>query len=400
MASKMAGHLQLRTNFGQLQFPSFSGAGCTVIKICQSAIYQMNAAPVLGWAASGGKIGQSHDHSKNMKEMTGYQRVIASVGVVSLGVTFMGYFWVASLRPRPSAPAVAAPKAAGQRVARSAELLAELKTLRQGAASELLALAPAHEALTREKLAGVLQDQIQAARGRVDGYADWLLSYKATWPLGKAWYDGRLGPEMVRLSEEKLLSSQQMTESLGAETERLQVSLAEQTAAISSKYQDRVVSILAHFDEASVANPLELGRAIVAPIQAPALVANASGISSFVGSTFAGSFAEKKFVTWLAKKIALKAGSKVLRVGTGPVGWVVGLSIGWAGERAADNYLFKPQLASNLNAQLTECERQLLAANGPVAQIAAAQGQIIRSAAADLAKPVECLFASTVPVQH
>ena len=163
--------------------------------------------------------------------------------------------------------------------------------------------------------------------------------------------------------------------------------MAGKADVISSNYQDRVATVLARFDCPTLPTDPQFATLTLLTnrLKTAAIVGNASGISSFVGSMLVGSFAEKRFVMWLGKELALKAGGKVIRLGTGPVGWVVGFTIGLGVEWAADKYLFKPHLATELNSQLDNVQSQMLRAGGPVSQIASAQAELVRTIAAELA---------------
>ena len=304
-----------------------------------------------------------------------------AAGAFFLALALGGYVWLSVRSTLPPAPARHKPAMTNHGVE------SELQELRKAASSDFQYLAITHEKEAHERLANAVQLCVDRSRSRVDSYAEWLLSYEATFAIVKAWYNNSLDSEMARFSQEKLLSQQELIDSLNSEAERLQADMAGKADVISSNYQDRVATVLARFDCPTLPTDPQFATLTLLTnrLKTAAIVGNASGISSFVGSMLVGSFAEKRFVTWLGEKLALKAGSKLIRWGTGPVGWVVGLTIGLGAEWAADKYLFKPHMVTELNSQLDNVQSQMLRAGGPVSQTASAQADLVRTIAAELA---------------
>lgn len=245
---------------------------------------------------------------------------------------------------------------------RKREAIEAINAMRQAAARELRELAEKHEQEVRNALTTVLVKEIAAAHLRVPAYTDWLVTWEATWEMAKAWWNDDLESFLCKAGEERLLSAATIQARLEGETRKLAQAGAERATYIVIQYENRFTSLLAGLDEQVRVQmpPVAFPSIARADLNNPVVLGNMAGVSSFVGTALLASYGEQRFVQWLGKEATIKAGSKVVRIGSGPVGWVVSLVGGYLAEKGLDEYVIKPRLAEELHRQLDQAAAELL----------------------------------------
>ena len=321
-----------------------------------------------------------------------HPRLWLGTGMLTLS---LGLIWHLSSATKEDAAQVALQAQEAQRQ----QALAKLNGIRKEAAGDFAKLGTRHEAAARLRLQTTVHETTAAAKHRVPGYASWLLSYEASWEMLKAWKHHEIPAMLARESEKRMLSREAVSASLGAEDRRLNDELGKEAETLSGQYDNRVASVLALLDEPVRAQLPEFGFGKVtrAQFSNPVIQANLAGIGNFVGSSLVLSYGIERFVQWLGPKIAMKGASKLVRVGSGPVGWVIGLAGGIAIEKAIDETVIKPRLVAELNSQLDQVEACLIAKNGPCDSIAKEQARRARKISETLAVPMAARVATKTP---
>jgi hypothetical protein len=242
------------------------------------------------------------------------------------------------------------------------EAMVKINGLRRDAAQEFQEAASGHEQAVRTALRTVVIQAIGEAHRKVPQYADWLIGWEATWDMAKAWWNENLDTFLSQAAERNLISQTELQNRLQVESQRLAQEAGSKGAEIAIRYENRFASLLAGLDEpVRVQMPaLQLNSVTKANMSNPVITGNLAGISSFIGSSLLAAYGERRFVEWVGEKVAIKAGSKVVRVGSGPIGWAVSLGGGYLVEKGVDEYYIKPRLEEELNSQLNQLQAGLL----------------------------------------
>jgi len=242
------------------------------------------------------------------------------------------------------------------------EAMEKINGLRRDAAQEFKEAAVIQEQAARDALRNVVIQAVDEAHGKVPKYADWLISWEATWEMAKAWWNKNLDKFLSQAAERNLISQKELQTRLQVESQRLAQEAGIKGAEIAIRYENRFASLLAGLEEPiRVQMPaLQFNSVTKANMSNPVITGNLAGISSFIGSSLLAAYGERRFVEWVGEKIAIKAGSKVVRIGSGPVGWVVSICGGYLVEKGVDKYYLKPRLEEELNRQLDQFQAGLL----------------------------------------
>jgi hypothetical protein len=273
--------------------------------------------------------------------------------------------------------------------------LFEIHTMRRDAAIDFQKLAATHEQTARIAIRNTIIDSIDEARGRVPGYAEWMISGEATFDMAKALWNESLEVFLIDAAKERLISDATLGNRLEQVSVKLSYDAATEAENIAMHYENRFATLLAGMEE-----PVKMQMPTVefisiteARIGNPVITGNVMGMTSFIGSAFILSFAAEKFIKRLGKQITIKAGSKIVRVGSGPVGWVIGLAGGYLVEKGVDEYYVKPHLEKELNQQLDQIQAMLLG-HDFIEEAAHAQALPIHNIAKALKQPITMAAAS------
>lgn len=242
------------------------------------------------------------------------------------------------------------------------EAIGKINGLRRDASQEFQEAAVLHEQAVRDALCNVVTKAVGEAHRKVPKYADWLIGWDATWEMAKAWWNETLEIFLSQASERNLISQKELQNRLQVESQRFAQEASIKATDIAIRYENRFASLLAGLDEPiRVQMPvLQFNSVTKANMSNPVITGNLAGISSFIGSSLLAAYGERRFVEWVGEKIAIKAGSKVVRIGSGPVGWLVSLGGGYLVEKGVDEYYLKPRLEEELNRQLDQFQAGLL----------------------------------------
>ena len=242
------------------------------------------------------------------------------------------------------------------------EVMEKINGLRRDAAQEFKEAAVAHEQAACDALRAVVIQAIGEAHGKVPKYADWLIGWEATWGMAKAWWNEKLDIFLSQAAEKNLISQKELQDRLQVESQKLAQEAGIKGAEIAIRYENRFASLLAGLEEPiRVQMPvLQFNSVTKANMSNPVITGNLAGIGSFIGSSLLAAYAERRFVEWVGEKIAIKAGSKVVRIGSGPIGWAISLGGGYLVEKGVDEYYLKPRLEKELNHQLDQLQTGLL----------------------------------------
>lgn len=265
------------------------------------------------------------------------------------------------------------------------EALEKLSTLRQDAARELQELAARHEQESRAALMKVLAEEIAVAHRRVPAYVNWLVGWEATWEMSKAWWNDEIETFLVQAGEKNLLSAAVIHARLENEARTLAQVAAEKAVCVAVKYENRFTGLLASLDEQVRVQmpPFEFPSITKGDIGNPVIMGNMAGVSSFVGGSLMAIYGERSFVQWVGNKISIKAGSKIIRIGSGPVGWIISFGGGYLAEKGLDEYIIKPRLTEELHRQIDQVETALLK-HSFIDEMASAQAASLREMASTL----------------
>ena len=242
------------------------------------------------------------------------------------------------------------------------EGLEKINVIRREAALEFQELAAIHKQNVISAFREAIIEEISAAHNRVSDYVEWLISWEATWEMVKAWWDNDLDLLLIQTSEKRLLSKEAIHGRLQTKATILNQEAASMAEAIAIRYENRFASLLYSLDEPIRVQmpPIAFKTITESNINNPVITGNLAGMSSFIGATVLAAYGERRFIEWLGGKIAIKAGSKVVRVGTGPIGWAVSLGGGYLVEKGLDEYYLKPRLTEEINRQLDQIKEALL----------------------------------------
>ncbi len=267
--------------------------------------------------------------------------------------------------------------------------LAEIDMLRRDAALEFQEAAAKHEQAVRIAIRDAVIESIDEARGRVPDYAEWMIGWEATLDMAKAMWNDNLEAFLVDTAEKRLISGSAIENHVEQKTSKLYHEAASEAETISMRYENRFASLLAGLEEPLRAQmpSVEFLSVTSANISNPVITGNVMGMSSFIGSMLLTSFAAEKFVKQLGKQVTIKAGGKIVRVGSGPVGWVIGLAGGILVEKGVDEYYIKPRLVQDLNQQLDQIQAMLLGHNF-IEEAAHAQALPMLNIAKTLKQPI------------
>ncbi len=310
-------------------------------------------------------------------------RLIAGVALLTIGLASMA--WLSRSAKLSSPDSLPRPGLPDLR----AKAVAAVNKLRREAAGKFQELANDHEAIARKRLASAVTQCVERSRQKKDSYADWLLSTGATLKFAQAWYNNRLAGMLEAATEQRLLSRQELAGAANGEAESLRADLITRADEISREYNDRIAAVLKQFDVADQlkVEAVQLPHYSVDEMKGPAVASNLESLANFIGAGLVGDYAGKEFISWLGTKVAVTAGSDLAFADTGPVGWIAGLTVGFAAQWAVDKYWIKPRLLRELDGQLDNVERKLLSVNSPVLKLAADQADLARQAAKQLEKP-------------
>jgi len=270
------------------------------------------------------------------------------------------------------------------------DAMEKISGLKRDAAREFQDAAVVHEQAAREALRNVVIQAAREAHGKVPKYADWLISWEATWEMAKAWWNENLDIFLSQAAEKNLISQKELQNRLQVESQRLAQEAGIKGAEIAIRYENRFASLLAGLEEPiRVQMPtLQLNSVTKANMSNPVITGNLAGISSFIGSSVLSAYWERRFVEWVGEKVAIKAGSKVVRVGSGPIGWAVSLGGGYLVEKGVDEYYLKPRLEEELNRQLDQLQAGLLD-QAFIQEAAYAQALPLRTIATEIMERVQ-----------
>lgn len=270
------------------------------------------------------------------------------------------------------------------------EAMEKINGLRRDAAREFQEAAVIHEQAAREALRNVVVQAVGEAHGKVPKHVDWLISWEATLGMAKAWWNENLDIFLSQAAENNLISQKELQDRLQVESQRLAQEAGIKGSEIAIRYENRFASLLAGLEEpVRVQMPVvQLNSVTKADMSNPVIMGNMAGISSFIGSTLLGNYAERRFVKWIGEKIAIKAGSKVVRIGSGPVGWAVSIGGGLLVEKGVDEYYLKPRLEKELNSQLDQLQAELLD-HSFIQEAACAQVLALRTIATEITERVQ-----------
>lgn len=267
--------------------------------------------------------------------------------------------------------------------------LFEIDTMRRDAAIEFQELAATHEQNIRVAIMGTITESIDEARGRVPDYAEWMISCEATFDMAKALWDESLEEFLVDAAEKRLISGATIENRLEQVAVKMSYDAAAEAENIAMRYENRFATLLAGLEE-----PVKMQMPVVeflsvtsANISNPVITGNLMGMTSFIGASFVLSFAAEKFIKRLGKQITIKAGSKIVRMGSGPVGWVIGIGGGYLVEKGIDEYYVKPQLEQELHQQLNQVQALLLE-HAFIAETATAYALPLLKIAMELQQPI------------
>jgi hypothetical protein len=265
------------------------------------------------------------------------------------------------------------------------EAMVKINDLQRDAAQEFQEAASGHEQAVRTALRTVVIQAIGEAHRKVPQYADWLIGWEATWDMAKAWWDENLDTFLSQAAEKNLISQKELQNRLQVESQRLALEAGSKGAEIAIRYENRFASLLAGLDEhVRVQMPtLQLNSVTKANMSNPVITGNMAGISSFIGSSLLANYGERRFVKWIGEQVTIKAGSKVVRVGSGPIGWAISLGGGYLVEKGVDEYYIKPRLEEELNSQLNQLQTGLLD-HAFIQEAATAQALPLRTIATEI----------------
>lgn len=272
---------------------------------------------------------------------------------------------------------------------RRREALAEIDMMRRDAALEFQEAAAKHEQTARIAIREAVIETIDEARGRVSNYAEWMIGWEATLDMAKAMWNGSLEKYLVDAAEKRLISGEMIENRLNREAVNLSQEAGIKAETIAMRYENRFASLLAGLEEPVMLQmpSVEFLSVTSANISNPVITGNVMGTTSFIGSTLLTSFAADRFVKRLGKQITIKAGSKIVRVGSGPVGWVIGLAGGYLVEKGVDEYYVKPHLEKELNQQLDQIQAKLLG-HAFIEETASTQALPLLNIARELKQPI------------
>ncbi|MGD9558699.1 MAG: hypothetical protein AB7V25_16860 [Mangrovibacterium sp.] len=267
--------------------------------------------------------------------------------------------------------------------------LMEIDVMRRDAALEFQEAAAAHEQAVRIAMRNTINETIEEAHGRVPDYAEWIIGWEATLDMAKALWNDNLEEVLVAAAEKRLLSRVMIENRLNQVAVNLSQESGIKAEAIAMRYENRFAGLLAGFEEPVRMQipPVKFLSVASANICNPVIAGNAMGMTSFIGSMLLVSFAADKFVQRLGKQITIKAGSKIVRIGSGPIGWVIGFAGGYMVEKGVDEYYVKPRLVQELNQQLDQVQTMLLG-HDFIEKAASAQALPLHNIARELQQPI------------